>query len=362
LAEIRLVNVSKHFGAVQVLENVSMTIASGEFMVFLGPSGCGKSTLLRTIAGLEAISGGEIWIGDRRVDTLPPAQREVAMVFQNYALYPHMSVRDNMSFGLQNVRMPKDEIARRVAAAAKILELEALIDRKPSQLSGGQRQRVAIGRAIVREPKAFLFDEPLSNLDAGLRVRTRIEFAQLHQRLKTTMVFVTHDQVEAMTLADRIVVMNNRKIEQVGTPMEVYSRPASRFVAAFVGSPAMNFLPVQQVADKDGRALVTLPDKSVVETAVPVSVLPSGSDLTLGIRPEAIKVVEGDTGLRGTSEIVERLGDRTLAYVRLSDDSVVIAEDVGGSELGVGSPVNLRVDGAAAHLFDARDIAYHAPN
>jgi multiple sugar transport system ATP-binding protein len=362
LAEIKLVNVSKHFGAVQVLENVSMTIASGEFMVFLGPSGCGKSTLLRTIAGLENISGGEIWIGDRRVDMLPPAQREVAMVFQNYALYPHMTVRENMSFGLQNVRVPKDEIARRVAAAAQVLELEPLIDRKPSQLSGGQRQRVAIGRAIVREPKAFLFDEPLSNLDAGLRVRTRIEFAQLHQRLKTTMIFVTHDQVEAMTLADRIVVMNNRKIEQIGTPMEVYSRPASRFVAAFVGSPSMNFLPVQKVADKDGRALVTLPDKSVVQTAVPVSVLPSGSDLTLGIRPEAIKVVPGDTGVRGTSEIVERLGDRTLAYVRLSDNSVVIAEDVGGSQLGVGSPVNLRLDGGAAHLFDAGDVAYHASN
>ena len=360
LADIRLVNVSKHFGSVRVIENVTMTIGSGEFMVFLGPSGCGKSTLLRMIAGLERNDGGEVWIDDRRVDELPAAERGVAMVFQNYALYPHMTVRENMSFGLQNIRMPKDEIARRVAQAAKSLELEALIDRKPAQLSGGQRQRVAIGRAIVRDPKAFLFDEPLSNLDAGLRVRTRIEFAQLHHRLKTTMIFVTHDQTEAMTLATRIVVMNNRKIEQIGTPMEVYTRPASRFVAAFVGSPAMNFLPVTAVSDNGGNAQVTLADKSVVQTGVATSKLPTGSQLTLGLRPESVRVVRDGSGITGKSEIVERLGDRTLAYVRLADNSVVVAEDEGMSSLDVGSVVNLQVNGSMAHLFDAQDVAYHA--
>jgi len=359
LADIRLVNVSKHFGQVRVIENVSMTIESGEFMVFLGPSGCGKSTLLRMIAGLEDIDGGEIHIGDKRVDELPPAERGVAMVFQNYALYPHMTVRDNMSFGLQNIRTPKEEIAKRVAAAAKTLELEHLIDRKPGQLSGGQRQRVAIGRAIVREPKAFLFDEPLSNLDAGLRARTRIEFAQLHQRMKTTMIFVTHDQIEAMTLADRIVVMNNRKIEQIGTPMEIYTRPASRFVAAFVGSPSMNFLPVQQISDRDGKALVKLPDNSEIQTNIATARLPNDGQLTLGIRPESVRVTS-EGAVSGKSDVIERLGERTLAYVRLADNSVVIAEDEGISKLNVGDQLKLSFDGSAAHLFDARDVAYSA--
>ena len=359
MADIRLVNVSKHFGTVRVIENVSMTIESGEFMVFLGPSGCGKSTLLRMIAGLEDIDGGEIHIGDTRVDELPPAERGVAMVFQNYALYPHMSVRENMSFGLQNIRTPKDEIARRVAAAAKTLELEHLIDRKPGQLSGGQRQRVAIGRAIVRDPKAFLFDEPLSNLDAGLRSRTRIEFAQLHQRLKTTMVFVTHDQIEAMTLADRIVVMNNRKIEQIGTPMEIYTRPASRFVAAFVGSPSMNFLPVQQISDRDGKALVKLPDNSEILTDIASARLPNDGSVTFGIRPESVKV-SANGAVSGKADVVERLGERTLAYVRLADNSVVIAEDEGQSKINVGDQVKLDFDGASGHLFDARDVAYSA--
>jgi len=359
LADIRLVNVSKHFGQVRVIENVSMTIGSGEFMVFLGPSGCGKSTLLRMIAGLEDIDGGEIHIGDKRVDDLPPSERGVAMVFQNYALYPHMTVRENMSFGLQNIRTPKEEIAKRVAAAAKTLELEHLIDRKPGQLSGGQRQRVAIGRAIVRDPKAFLFDEPLSNLDAGLRARTRIEFAQLHQRMKTTMIFVTHDQIEAMTLADRIVVMNNRKIEQIGTPMEIYTRPASRFVAAFVGSPSMNFLPVQQLSDRDGKALVKLPDNSEILTSIASSRLPNDGKVTFGIRPEAVRV-SANGAVSGKADVIERLGERTLAYVRLADNSVVIAEDEGQSRLNVGDQVRLDFDGASAHLFDTRDVAYSA--
>ncbi|KKB12478.1 ABC transporter ATP-binding protein [Devosia geojensis] len=361
MADIRLKSVSKRFGAVTVLENVSMEITSGEFVVFLGPSGCGKSTLLRMIAGLETVDAGQIHIADRRVDQLPPSQRGVAMVFQNYALYPHMTVRDNMSFGLQNIRMPGQEIAKRVADAARILEIEQLLDRRPAQLSGGQRQRVAIGRAIVREPQAFLLDEPLSNLDAGLRVRTRVELAQLHQRLRATMIFVTHDQIEAMTLADRIVVMNNRKVEQIGTPMDVYSRPASRFVAAFVGSPSMNFLPVAGITDVAGQARVELPGAASIQTGIPIRDLPGATGLTFGVRPEAVRVAAGGEGtLSGTADIVERLGDRTLAHVRLADGTVLVAEDAGKSPLQAGMPVSLTVDGSATHLFDANEAAYHA--
>jgi multiple sugar transport system ATP-binding protein len=359
MADIVLSEVSKSYGSVSVLESVSMHIKSGEFIVFLGPSGCGKSTLLRMIAGLEEVNAGQIHIGDTRVDQLPPGQRGVAMVFQNYALYPHMTVRDNMSFGLQNVGTDKADIARRVDDAARMLEITALLDRRPAQLSGGQRQRVAIGRAIVREPQAFLLDEPLSNLDAGLRVRTRVELAQLHQRLKTTMIFVTHDQIEAMTLADRIVVMNNRKIEQIGTPMEVYSRPASRFVAAFVGSPSMNFLPVTALADQNGRATVTA-GGSVMQTNISTAGLPTG-DLTFGVRPDALRVAPGNDGtFAGTIELVERLGDRTLLHVRLSDGSLVVAEDVGKSQLQTGAAVSLVADGDGTHLFDAQGVAYHA--
>jgi multiple sugar transport system ATP-binding protein len=361
MADIRLSGVSKRFGAVAVLENVSMHIESGEFIVFLGPSGCGKSTLLRMIAGLEAVDGGEIHIGDRRVDQLPPNQRGVAMVFQNYALYPHMTVRENMSFGLQNVGTPRDEIEHRVGDAARVLEIGQLMERRPAQLSGGQRQRVAIGRAIVREPEAFLLDEPLSNLDAGLRGRTRVELAQLHQRIRATMIFVTHDQTEAMTLASRIVVMNNRKIEQIGTPMEVYSRPASKFVAAFVGSPSMNFLPVAAISDVGGKVRVELPGASAIQTGIAANSLPSGENLIFGVRPESVRVSAGGDGiLSGTTDIVERLGDRTLAHVRLSDGSVVVAEDAGISTLQAGMPVTLSVDGSATHLFDASETAYHA--
>ena len=244
MAGISLQRVSKRFGTVEVIREVSLDVASGELVVFLGPSGSGKTTLLRMIAGLESIDAGALTIDGVRSEGLPPGQRNLAMVFQNYALYPHMTVAENMAFGLRNVRVPPEEIRGRVAEAARMLEMEALLARRPSELSGGQRQRVAIGRAIVKEPKAFLFDEPLSNLDAALRARTRVELAELHQRLKSTMIYVTHDQVEAMTLADRIVVLNDCRIEQVGTPMEVYSRPASRFVAGFVGSPAMNILKV----------------------------------------------------------------------------------------------------------------------
>ncbi len=256
MSSIEIDRVSKRFGSVEVISELSLHIESGEFIAFLGASGCGKTTLLRMIAGLETINSGEIRIGGERVDHLPPGARGVAMVFQHYALYPHMTIYENMAFGLKNIGVAAAAIDQRVRQAAKILEIEPLLMRKPGQLSGGQRQRVAIGRALVKDPKAFLFDEPLSNLDAALRVRTRVELARLHQQTRATTIFVTHDQVEAMTMAGRIVVMNARKVEQIGTPMEIYGRPATEFVARFVGSPPMNFLPVRRSpgrADFGGR-------------------------------------------------------------------------------------------------------------
>jgi multiple sugar transport system ATP-binding protein len=311
------------------------------------------------IAGLEEVTHGEIHLGGQRVDQLPPNERGVAMVFQNYALYPHMTVRDNMSFGLQNVGTPKAEIARRVDDAARMLEIKQLLDRKPAQLSGGQRQRVAIGRAIVRDPKAFLLDEPLSNLDAGLRVRTRLELAQLHHRIKATMIFVTHDQTEAMTLATRIVVMNNRKIEQIGTPMEVYSRPATRFVAGFVGSPAMNFIPVGSVTDVDGKASVSFAGQTPVLTSVPFAALPK-EKLTFGIRAEAAQISHDGSGVEGETDVVERLGERTLVYTKLADGTILVGEDKGVSQIQAGDRVRISIDGNAAMIFDGSGKAYHS--
>ena len=359
MAGINIKSLTKHFGAVQVLNDIDLTIERGEFVVFLGGSGCGKSTLLRMIAGLESITSGEVWIGGRRVDQLPPGERGVSMVFQSYALYPHMTVRDNMSFGLRNIKTPKAEIERRIEAAAKILEMPHLLDRKPSALSGGQRQRVAIGRAIVREPDVFLFDEPLSNLDAGLRTRTRVELAQLHERLGATMVFVTHDQVEAMTLADRIVLLNNKKIEQVATPVEIYTRPATRYVAQFVGSPGMNFITIANVGETGGLATATLPDGSVINTAVPLKDI-GGSSLTLGIRPEHLVVSATDRGaISGHVETVERLGDRSLVHVRLKDGSKIIGTDPGMTTVATGAPLAFTVDAAKVSIFDENDVAYH---
>lgn len=360
MAAIQLENVSKSYGAVSVIENLSLTVEAGELVVFLGPSGSGKSTLLRMIAGLETIDSGTLTIGGLRCESLPPGQRHVAMVFQNYALYPHMTVRENMAFGLRNIGLPTAEIDKRVAEAARMLEMETLLARRPSQLSGGQRQRVAIGRAIVKEPKAFLFDEPLSNLDAALRVRTRVELAQLHQRMNATMIYVTHDQTEAMTLADRIVVLNKCKIEQIGSPMDVYLRPASRFVASFIGSPGMNFLPVDVA--RPGRAPVTMRNGFQLEIDAAV---PSGGQFDLGIRPEAVNVVtEGDPASQSTTEasvsVVERLGERTLAYCRLNDGTEIIAQDSGRSGIRAGDRVRLSFDPTAIHLFDATGKSYAA--
>jgi multiple sugar transport system ATP-binding protein len=358
VAGLKLENICKRYGAVQVIENLSLDVAQGEFVVFLGPSGCGKTSLLRMVAGLEEVSGGRILIGGRDVTHAAPGLRNLAMVFQHYALYPHMSVRDNLAFGLRNVGVPADEIARRIQESARMLELDALLERKPGQLSGGQRQRVAIGRAVVKEPGIFLFDEPLSNLDAALRGRTRLELAQLHQRLGATMVFVTHDQIEAMTLATRIVVMKGGAIEQVATPAELYRRPATRFVAGFIGTPGMGFVPVERAADADGFAVVTVPGGQAVATRVVAAGLPA-TGLSLGVRPENLRIAE-QGALRGRVELVEFLGERTLAHLKLDGGSSLIVTVPVGTSPGLGSHVAVDVDVAEAHLFDEAGSAHHA--
>jgi len=356
---LELKSVRKAFGATPVLDEVSLTLQTREFIAFLGPSGSGKSTLLRIIAGLETADAGEIWLEGRRIDTLAPGARGVAMVFQHYALYPHMSVRENMAFGLRNARVPRDEIDRLIDDAARVLEIDPLLDRKPDQLSGGQRQRVAIGRAIVKRPKLFLLDEPLSNLDAALRLRTRVELAQLRQRVDAAMIMVTHDQAEAMTLADRIVVFHDRRIQQVASPMEIYSRPANTFVARFVGSPAMTLAPATLTGGDGAHASVELGDGTVVHTQVPRASLP-GEGLQLGLRPEHVRVAaDGAGSTTATVELVERLGERSIVYARLKDGLPITGEDGGTTAVKVGDEVGLLIDGAAAHLFGPDGAGYH---
>ncbi|MDV6331950.1 sn-glycerol-3-phosphate ABC transporter ATP-binding protein UgpC [Asticcacaulis sp. 201] len=358
MSGIAIKNVSKAYGPVSVLEDISLTVEPNECVAFLGPSGCGKSTLLRMIAGLEDVDAGEIHIGDRRVDTLAPGARGVAMVFQHYALYPHMTVADNMAFGLKNIGVDKVEIVRRIDEAARILELSDYLDRKPEELSGGQKQRVAIGRAIVKNPDLFLFDEPLSNLDAALRMRTRLELAQLRRRLKATMILVTHDQVEAMTLADRIVVVNDRRIQQVGTPMDVYARPANIFVAGFVGSPPMNILKTE-IGESGGFVVARLGGRAVA-TRVGASGLPQSTHWRVGLRPETVAVVAPGAGdLDAQVEFVERLGERTLVYTKLADGTPMTAEDAGISKVRMGDTVGLNIDAGTAHIFDGNGTAYH---
>jgi multiple sugar transport system ATP-binding protein len=357
VASLELIDIRKAFGTTPVLDGVSLSMEAKEFIAFLGPSGSGKSTLLRIIAGLETADSGEVLLEDRRIDALPPGERGVAMVFQHYALYPHMSVRDNMGFGLRNAKVPADEIAARIEQAARVLEIEPLLDRKPGQLSGGQRQRVAIGRAIVKQPRLFLLDEPLSNLDAALRTRTRVELAQLRQRVDAAVIMVTHDQAEAMTLADRMVVMNERRIQQIGAPMDVYRRPANSFVARFVGSPAMTLLPATLAEGGGEHATVRLGDGTEVATRVPRAGLPQGP-LELGLRPEHVRVA--GEGAAATVELVERLGERTLIYARLGDDRAITAEDQGDSRVRLGDKVHLRIDGAAAHLFGPDGAGHHS--
>jgi len=359
MADVSLSGVNKDFGEIRILHGIDLEIRDGEFMVFVGPSGCGKSTLLRVIAGLEDISAGELRIGGRVVNDVPPAERGIAMVFQSYALYPHMSLYDNMAFGLKLAKVPKTEIDREVQNAAKLLHIEHLLQRKPKDLSGGQRQRVAIGRAIVRKPQVFLFDEPLSNLDSALRVRMRYEFAKLHQDLKTTMVYVTHDQVEAMTLADRIVVLNAGKIEQVGSPLELYEHPENLFVAGFIGSPRMNFLPGKLLQADARGAQVQLPSGETLRVVVDASRAQVGDEVTLGLRPEHLHPGANDNALAVTVTFVESLGSSTQAYCSLPGvEEAVTCTIQGQGRLRDGQALRLGVKAEDAYLFDEHGLAF----
>ncbi len=355
MAKVSLRSVRKSYGATKVIHGVDCEIADGEFLVVVGPSGCGKSTLLRMVAGLESITEGEIAIGERVVNALEPAERDIAMVFQNYALYPHMSVFDNMAYGLKIRRLSKDEIRRRVEEAAGILELGALLDRKPRQLSGGQRQRVAMGRAIVREPSVFLFDEPLSNLDAKLRVQMRVEIKRLQERLGITSLYVTHDQVEAMTLGHRLLVLSEGVVEQLGAPIELYEKPATRFVAGFIGSPSMNFLETKLT--DDGRHVV-LPGGDTLAldgAAAAANGTSPGRPVTLGIRPEHLEIVEESrASAHLTVELVEQLGADSLIHGRLGDESgpAMTVRLQGIHAPGSGESLPLLAMPAHIHLFD----------
>jgi multiple sugar transport system ATP-binding protein len=334
MGSITLQGVRKSFGPVNVIAGADLEIANGSFVVFVGPSGCGKTTLLRLIAGLEDVTDGRILIDGVNVVNVPPAKRGLSMVFQSYALYPHMSVRSNIGFGLKMARMPRSEIARKVEAAAATLNLTPYLDRRPRELSGGQRQRVAIGRAIVRAPKAFLFDEPLSNLDAALRVNMRVEIARLQRDLATTTVYVTHDQVEAMTMADKIVVLNGGNIEQYGSPLELYERPANLFVAGFIGSPRMNFIK-GRIAAEHGAT-------------------------TIGVRPEHVTPVRDAAGWSGTVNVAEHLGSDTFLYIDGEEIGSVTARTTGEFGINAGDRVTLRPDPARIYRFDEQGKAIHA--
>ena len=353
MADVKLSNVCKSFGTVDVIKGVDLEINKGEFVVFVGPSGCGKSTLLRMISGLEDITSGELQIGGQVMNDVDPSKRGVAMVFQTYALYPHMTVRENMGFALRFAGEPKDKVKVKVDAAAKILGLEPLMDRKPKALSGGQRQRVAIGRAIVRDPKVFLFDEPLSNLDAELRVHMRIEIARLHRTLGTTIVYVTHDQVEAMTLADKIVVLRAGLVEQVGAPLELYDNPANTFVAGFIGSPRMNFFDARVVGGEGARCLVELTGFAGARVSVALKgALPAvGTEVALGARPEHFGD-DGDATLALSIDMLEHLGGETFAYARSASGALVVIQTKHGRELEAGQQYDARFSSARALLFD----------
>jgi multiple sugar transport system ATP-binding protein len=351
MARISLKDVRKSYGTAQVIKGVDIEIEDGEFCVFVGPSGCGKSTLLRMIAGLEDITSGTLSIGDRLVNELPPAQRGVAMVFQSYAIFPHMTVRENVAFGLTVAGASKAEKDAKVAEAARILQMEHLLDRRPSQLSGGQRQRVAIGRAIVRQPQVFLFDEPLSNLDAALRMDMRMEIGKLHQQLGATMIYVTHDQVEAMTLADKIVVLKDGQVMQIGSPMELYHNPANLFVAGFLGAPSMNFLKVTVQALNGNRALVSNVALDPVEVPTSNRMFKVGETALLGLRPQYLSVSQGQGQLHGKVALTERLGAETVVEITLQEGNPLIAALSYDAVFPLGTLVNLSFDPSKAHLF-----------
>ena len=349
MSGVTLGNVVKRYGDIQVIHGIDLEIADGEFCVFVGPSGCGKSTLLRMVAGLEETSTGQINIGSRDVTRLDPSDRGVAMVFQTYALYPHMTVRENMGFGLKMNKHPKAEIVEKVAEATRILKLEDYLERKPAALSGGQRQRVSIGRAIVRGPEVFLFDEPLSNLDAELRVEMRVEIARLHKEIGATMIYVTHDQVEAMTLADKIVVLRAGIIEQVGAPMELYRDPDNKFVAGFIGSPAMNFL-----SGTVGDGAVEVPG---LKASIPVSIATAykGKSVSAGLRPEHLSIDRSGEALR--VDLTESLGGVSYAYLVADTGERIVVEERGDERVSEGDRVSLRFDAARLYLFDGETEA-----
>ncbi len=355
MAEVRLNNVRKNFGPVDVIKGVDITVKEGEFVVFVGPSGCGKSTLLRMIAGLEDISSGTIEIEGKVVNDIPPKDRGIAMVFQSYAIFPHMSVRENVGFGLTIKGINKAEKESKINEAARILQMEHLLDRRPSQLSGGQRQRVAIGRAIVRDPSVFLFDEPLSNLDAALRLDMRMEIGKLHQDLKASMIYVTHDQTEAMTLADKIVVLKDGLVMQIGEPMDLYHHPANLFVAGFIGSPRMNFLEVEVLASTDGRKRVKSVDAGEVALAS-AATLAAGDTAILGVRPQHLSLADGAlppgrSALSGKVQLVERLGTETIVNLAMPSGATLIGALNDDRSIDLGTEVALTYETARAHLF-----------
>lgn len=356
MASLSLRNVTKQFGKTKVLHGINLEVNDGEFVVFVGPSGCGKSTLLRVIAGLESIDSGELHIGGEVVNDLSPRERGIAMVFQSYALYPHMSVYKNMAFGLKIDGMDAAQVDKKIRDAAAKLHLDQLLERKPGQLSGGQRQRVAIGRAIVRDPRVFLFDEPLSNLDAALRVRMRIEIARLQKMLKTTTIYVTHDQVEAMTLADKIVVLQGGRIEQIGAPMELYHHPANKFVAGFIGSPAMNFIQCQVVSNDPYGTTLQIGGQQV--SGVPFIGTKSGESVTLGVRPEHLSLDHSsDLMLEGVVESIERMGDTTYLYLSMPGAELVTVAQSGDWNIPLGQTVKAYAQRSSLHMFDEKGKA-----
>ena len=357
MAEIKLRGVRKSFGRVETIHGVDIDVADKDFVVFVGPSGCGKSTLLRLVAGLEDITAGDLFIDGKRVNELAPRERGIAMVFQSYALYPHMNVYQNMAFGLELGKASKTDIDTKVREAARILELTPLLERLPKQLSGGQRQRVAIGRAIVRQPKVFLFDEPLSNLDAALRVQMRIEIAKLHADMGATMIYVTHDQVEAMTLATKIVVLNAGNVEQIGAPLELYHRPKNLFVAGFIGSPQMNFIDTEVVSADASGVSVALPGGGSVVARVDGTGLAKGAKVKLGVRPEHLTTGGDESGMAGTVEVIEQLGESHFLYVRLADGKLVTVRAAGDAAIRSRSTVRIAIDGATCHVFTADGLA-----
>ena len=352
MASIKIDTVNKFFGDVHVIKDISLDIKSQSFTVLVGPSGCGKSTMLRMIAGLEDINSGTISIDEQVVNDLPPKQRNIAMVFQSYALYPHMTVFDNMAFGLKLEKRSKDEINERVQEAAKILQIEDYLQRKPKQLSGGQRQRVAIGRAITRKPKVFLFDEPLSNLDAALRVQMRVELAKLHDQLNATMIYVTHDQTEAMTLADDIVVLDEGIVSQKGSPLELYNNPSNLFVGGFIGSPKMNFISTK-ILTSGNQTEVDLLNSSKLLVQKDSSGMSEGQDIQLGIRPEHLLInQDGDASWEGKVFVVEKLGSGTFLYLEKEGEPLVVQAE-GDSNIKVGDTVKIGFLGSKCHLFDS---------